>query len=124
MIKTKKVGNLGENISRKFLENKGFLFVEKNFSGKIGEIDLVMKKKNEYFFVEVKTSSCDFNKLDKLKFLPEDHFDKRKIRKFSNIVELYVNSKNIKENYFLCACFVLVDLQKKKSKIRFLEEIS
>ncbi|MDR0927840.1 MAG: YraN family protein [Ignavibacteria bacterium] len=54
----KNIGNKGEDIAVKFLEDKGYLIIERNFKfGKEGEIDIVAKDKNTLVFVEVKTRS-------------------------------------------------------------------
>ncbi len=49
------LGNLGERHARRFLEARGFQFVEQNWSCRAGEIDLVMREGDEIVFVEVKT---------------------------------------------------------------------
>ncbi len=53
--KTQQTGELGENIAVKFLKDKGFLILERNYTKKIGEIDIVAQKKGMIHFVEVKT---------------------------------------------------------------------
>jgi len=49
------LGSQGEKLARDFLESKGYTFVDQNFHSRYGEIDLIMKYKKEYIFVEVKT---------------------------------------------------------------------
>ena len=46
MANKKEIGNLGEDIALKYLENLGFTLLERNFIAKKtrGEIDLVMTK--------------------------------------------------------------------------------
>ena len=41
---TKKVGDLGELIACKYFKNKGFIIVERNYSKKWGEIDIVARE--------------------------------------------------------------------------------
>ena len=56
MFKNKKqFGNIGEEISSKYLEKIGYKIIKRNFSCRQGEIDIIAKDKNEYVFVEVKT---------------------------------------------------------------------
>ena len=60
MYKDKKsVGNLGEDIAQKFLENNGYQIITRNWhAGKYGEIDLIATHSSgEVVFVEVKTRS-------------------------------------------------------------------
>ncbi len=56
-LHNKKVGNKGESIAEKFLLDKGYTIVEKNFHfGKDGEIDIIAIDKNDVLvFIEVKT---------------------------------------------------------------------
>ena len=49
------LGPIGEDVARKYLEDKGLQFIEANFRTKFGEIDLIMKDDEGYVFVEVKT---------------------------------------------------------------------
>lgn len=49
------VGRWGETQAALFLERHGFAVIEHNFHTTRGEIDLVAKKGDEYYFVEVKT---------------------------------------------------------------------
>jgi len=53
----KKLGTLGENIARQFLRKNGYRFIGQNVRTKIGEIDLVMRDKNDIVVIEVKTKS-------------------------------------------------------------------
>lgn len=53
----KVIGDLGERVACKFLLSKGFEILERNFWRKWGEIDIVARKTNVIYFVEVKTVS-------------------------------------------------------------------
>lgn len=53
----KVIGNIGESIACKYLQNIGYIILEKNFYCKQGEIDIIAKDKNEVIFIEVKTRS-------------------------------------------------------------------
>lgn len=55
----KKTGYYGEAIACKVLEKRGYRLVEKNFTIRGGEIDLIIKKEQELIFVEVKTRRND-----------------------------------------------------------------
>lgn len=52
---TKNIGNLGEDIAKKYLLNNGYIFITRNFKSKHREIDLIFKKKQQIVFIEVKT---------------------------------------------------------------------
>ncbi|MGN0771681.1 MAG: YraN family protein [Christensenellales bacterium] len=54
-MNNKKSGINGENLAAEFLENKGFVILERNYSCRIGEIDIVAMDKDVLVFVEVKS---------------------------------------------------------------------
>ena len=56
-LNNKKFGNIGEEISSKYLEQIGYIIIHRNFSCRQGEIDIIAKDKDEYVFIEVKTRS-------------------------------------------------------------------
>lgn len=49
-----KLGSAGEAAARRYLEARGYTFVEANWRCASGELDLVMRDGNELVFVEVK----------------------------------------------------------------------
>lgn len=54
-----KLGRAGEGAARRYLEARGFRFVEANWRCASGELDLVMEDGDELVFVEVKTRHGD-----------------------------------------------------------------
>jgi len=52
-------GNLAEDKACKFLDENGFMIVERNFYSRFGEIDIIASKDEVLHFVEVK-SGLDF----------------------------------------------------------------
>jgi putative endonuclease len=51
----KELGQYGEEYTCRYLQNKGYQILEKNFRNKIGEIDLIAKDGKIICFIEVKT---------------------------------------------------------------------
>ena len=56
---TQKTGEIGENIAVKFLMKHGFSILDRNYTKKWGEIDIVAEKDNKISFIEVKSVSCE-----------------------------------------------------------------
>ena len=54
---TQKTGEIGENIAVKFLVKQGFSILDRNYTKKWGELDIVAKKDNKLYFIEVKSVS-------------------------------------------------------------------
>lgn len=53
----KRLGKIGEQRAVDYLKNNGFIIVKKNFRSYVGEIDIIAKKQNCLYFIEVKTRS-------------------------------------------------------------------
>ncbi len=55
MVQKKELGKRGEEIAIRFLKKKGYRIVERNYSCKMGEMDIIAKEKDTLVFIEVKT---------------------------------------------------------------------
>lgn len=51
----KEVGNFGEDLSKKYLKENGYIIIEENFSCPYGEIDIIALSDKYLCFMEVKT---------------------------------------------------------------------
>jgi len=54
VVSTKQSGDIAEQLAANFLAEQGLIFVESNVHSRQGEIDLVMKEKDTFVFIEVK----------------------------------------------------------------------
>ncbi|PJB08358.1 YraN family protein [bacterium (Candidatus Gribaldobacteria) CG_4_9_14_3_um_filter_33_9] len=90
-MNSKEIGILGEKIAEKYLKEKGYKILEKNFKRKWGEIDIVAKKKNKLIFFEVKTLQQTLDEI----FLPEDEVDFKKKKQLRKITQIYLSEKKI-----------------------------
>lgn len=116
-MNSKKLGNFGEKIARKYLKGKKYRILSQNFKRKWGEIDIVGKKKDKIIFFEVKTI------LEKQGFMPEDEISLKKKRQLRKMAQIYLSENKISfDNPWqidIIAIEVLSDFQ--KAKIRHLE---
>ena len=85
------IGKEGEEIAVKYLEEKGFEIIERNYQYGHGEIDIVAKDKDELVFIEVKT------RLNLELGEPEYAVNQRKIKQIKKMAELYLFDKEIEE---------------------------
>ena len=53
------LGNKSEGIAAKVLASKGYIILARNWSCKLGELDIVARYKDTVVFVEVRSKSCD-----------------------------------------------------------------
>lgn len=72
-----------------FLENKGYLIVERNFRTRFGEIDIVCLDGEKLIFVEVKT------KIGHIFGEPEDMVSKSKLAQVRRMGEVFVEMNNL-----------------------------
>jgi putative endonuclease len=87
-----KKGRKGEEMAARFLIDKGFEIVERNYRHKRSEIDLIVKKDNWLIFVEVKLRSSDAYGY------PEDFVDYKKAKNIVDGAEQYTYDKNWQGN--------------------------
>ncbi len=58
----KQFGNDAEELGVRFLQEAGFVIVERNYyARKLGEIDIIAHRDGVWHFVEVKSASADFD---------------------------------------------------------------
>ncbi|MFH1540104.1 MAG: YraN family protein [bacterium] len=55
----KRIGRAGEKAAARYLSDRGFLILAKNFSCRHGELDIVARKRDLIVFTEVKTRSSE-----------------------------------------------------------------
>lgn len=87
-MKTKELGNSGENRILEFLKKQNFKILEKNYRTKLGEIDIIAKKNNIISFIEVKTRKNAYFPISQV----VNHTKQQKIIKTAKI---YIQKNNI-----------------------------
>ncbi len=126
--KTQRIGELGEDLSERFLIQKGFKIIERNHTKKYGEIDLITQKGNKIHFIEVKTVSYETGDLSKQNVThetfirPEENMHPKKIEKLYRTISSYLSFKGQKEWQLDLLC-VYIDKDKKTAKIKVIDNI-
>ena len=91
MREKKDLGDTGEKIAEKYLRDKDYKILDKNFRySKLGELDIIAKKDDNIIFCEVKTRL----KTGPSEFLPEDNITLEKQKKLIKLSQIYL-SKNL-----------------------------
>lgn len=122
--KRKSMGASGEDIAAKFLKDKGYKIIERNFKNykgrQLGEIDIIAEKNKEIVFVEVKT-----RELAKYQgTLPEENITFSKLHKLSKIANSYIKTKNLWSlSYHFDAVSVWLSQDYKTAKVKHIENI-
>lgn len=120
-----KIGSLGEDIAVKYLINKGFSIILRNYREKWGEIDIICVKNGVTHFVEVKSVSRitpeDHGSNDLHR--PEDNLHGNKAKRLRRVIETYLAS-NITDNDFVCDLItVKIDSSSKIAKVSHIQDI-
>lgn len=92
MYTNQELGQLGEKLAKKFLEERDYKIICQNFKSRQGEIDIIAKDKDQIMvFVEVKTrTSLEFgNPSEAVNSIKKEHILKT--------AKYFLYSNNIKE---------------------------
>ncbi|MEK7818844.1 MAG: YraN family protein [Bacteroidota bacterium] len=106
-MQTTLLGKRGESLAKDFLEELGYVFVEKNYFYRHGEIDLIYKEKDELVFVEVKyRKNYDFGD-------PVEAITPKKQALIRRTAEGFVIEKNISNTPCRFDAITIVDVKPK-----------
>jgi putative endonuclease len=84
MIDKKAIGNRGEALALKYLSEKGYTLLVKNYRCKRAEIDLIVRNEETLVFVEVKArSSTGYG-------FPEEAVDEKKAAMIMEAADQYI----------------------------------
>jgi len=114
----KQKGNEGEEIAAKFLQEKGWKIIVRNYRYGKGEIDIVAEDGECLVFVEVK-----FRKSLE-KGPPENAFTKNKIKQVKKIAELYLYQNEIKDKLCRIDAIAILKESGKAAEIKHYKNIS
>lgn len=122
-----KTGELGEEIACKFLKNKGYKILDRNFRKKFGEIDIIAEKNRIINFVEVKTITAVLDKKGELAaktfMAPEEKVDRGKLRRIGRAIKVYIEHRPMKPEWKFKVISVFFDPVQKMAKIRVIEDV-
>ncbi len=121
-----KIGEVGENIAVKFLMKRGFSIIDRNYTKKWGELDIVSEYKNKIHFIEVKSvTDYEWQRCMIDTWRAEDNMHPWKLKRISRTIQTYLLSKKIpdEKEWQLDLLVVYLDLQNKKARIKVEEDI-
>ena len=78
------LGDRGENMAARYLRNKGYKIIMRNFRCEAGEVDIIARQKTTLVFVEVKTRAYDDP-------TPEEQVDPIKQQQIQKAAKLYLS---------------------------------
>ena len=132
-----KVGILGEDIACKYLLGKGYQIVERNYTKKWGEIDVIAGKAGKLFFIEVKSVSSNFEHISHEtidRYKPEDNAHPQKLKRMARTVQTYLAQKGNsylpgfatktgETDWQVDILAVFIDMEKRLARVRVTENV-
>lgn len=122
---SQKTGEIGEHLACRYLENKGFVIIERNYTRKWGEIDIVAKEGNIVHFIEVKSKignySEEANKLDL--YRPEDNMHPWKLKRLSRTIQTYLAEHDEIGEWQFDLALVFLSTDMKEAKVKCMNDI-
>jgi len=104
-------GDRSENLATMFLEQEGYLIVERNyFARKLGEIDIIAQKGEVLHFIEVKAGRAEFD--------PVYNVTPAKLRKVINSAHYYMKIKQLDMAFSIDALII------REEEVEFLENVT
>lgn len=120
MIDKKTIGKWGENVACDYLKNEDYNILDRNFSCRQGEIDIIAYdlKSNEVVFFEVKTrTSFNYG-------IPSEAVNKTKQKHILNSVKYYLCCKGIHDMYIrIDVIEIVIDKENNRYKLNHLKSV-
>jgi len=105
-----------------------FSILDRNYTKKWGELDIVAQKDGKIYFIEVK--SVTRNNLDRVsretdEYNPEDNMHPWKLKRMSRAIQTYLLSKDKYDDmeWQVDLLVVFLDLQNKRARIKVVKDI-
>lgn len=112
MNRNQEIGILGERLAVKYLKNKQYIILDRNYRCKQGEMDIIAKDNEEIVFIEVKTrttikfgrpaEAVNYIKREHLQNIARYYLYTKKITKIPirfDVIEIYLGNKEYAVNH-------------------------
>ncbi len=121
----KTIGALGEKVAAEYLRRHGFRVLDRNFTRKMGELDLIARKGDTVHFVEVKSVACDeFPVADSHgEYGPSGNLHEVKIRKVVRMAEWYMAEHDLDDEWQVDGTLVWLRRRDGRAFVRYLPQI-
>ena len=125
---SQKMGEIGETVACRFLMKQGFSILDKNYTKKWGEIDIVAEKDSKLYFIEVKSiSRLNLNDVnyETDQYRPEDNMHPWKLKRLARTIQTYLFDKKIPEDqeWQVDLLVVFLNIKDKHARIKVVKNI-
>ena len=128
--KSQKIGELGEEVACEYLMKHGFAVLERNYTKKWGEIDIIAQKGEKRYFIEVKStsvSSLDYINNNESEYnikRPEENMHPWKLKRLRRVVETYLIHKRLGYiDWQFDLLVVYLDMDKRQARVKVVENV-
>lgn len=140
MAKTakRKIGDLGEEVACRWLGDRGYKIIERNYLKPWGEIDIIAEKAKKLYFVEVKTArlagdaesrrvsheSSSLNGSREM-FRPEENVHPAKLKRLHRAIQTYLLDRKVPQNkpWQIDVACVYLDFSTRRARVEVLENV-
>jgi len=123
------IGQKGETIAAKYLKNKGFSILERNYRKKWGEIDIVARgTDHKVHFVEVKAVSyetrVDLEEAVKSRtWRPEENVHPYKLKKLQRAIDTWLMERRYDGEWCIDVVAVRLVTREKYAQVKYLPKV-
>jgi putative endonuclease len=122
--KRQKIGEIGEEVASKYLATNNYEILDRNYTQKIGEIDIIAKRGNIIYFIEVKSYSLSFVSHETKEYSASENLTKSKFEKIKRTAISYLSNNKVScETFEFKIIVVRLDLILRKGRIVLFENI-
>ena len=108
-------GKKGEDLATKYLEQKGYTILERNFNCNQGEIDIIALDNEEIVFIEVKTrTNTNYG-------LASEAVNRQKKEHLKRTIKYYIHTRNL-ENEYIRIDVIEIYVKNKKAYINHIKQ--
>jgi putative endonuclease len=122
----RRIGDIGESIACRYLKQRGYSIVERNYLKPWGEIDIVAKKHNLLSFIEVKSVTREpLGHVSRESIRPEENMHPAKLKRLHRAVQTYLLDHRIPEDsaWQIDLACVFLDISAKQAKVEVFENV-
>lgn len=123
------IGRIGEEIAAKWLSDRGYTIIDRNYLKKWGEIDIVAREtKGSLHFVEVKTVSYETKlelerDISRETWRPEEKVTKQKLSRMQRAIETWLLENKEQHEFQIDVLSVKVVPREKYAVLKLIDNV-